>query len=47
MVEINDESQGTYCKGNQIRSKTSVSRSSLCDHTDAYILVKEVITVAK
>ena len=45
-VEINDESQGTYNKDNQIRFKTSMLRSSLCDYSDAYILVKGTITVA-
>ena len=29
-VEINDESQGTYNKDDQIRFKTSMLRSSLC-----------------
>ena len=45
-VEINDESQGTYNKGNQSGFKTSMLRSSLCDYSDAYILVKGTITVA-
>ena len=44
-VEINDESQGTYNKDNQIRYKTSMLRSSLCDYSNAYTLVKETITV--
>ena len=44
-VEINDESQGTYNKDNQIRFETSMLRSSLCDYSDAYILVKGTITV--
>ena len=38
-----------YNTGRQIRSKTSMLRSSLCDHTykfsDAYILVKGTISV--
>ena len=29
-----------YNKDNQITFKTSILRSSLCDYTDAYILVK-------
>ena len=45
-VEINDESQGTLNKDNQIRFKTPMFRSSLCDYSDAYILVKGPITVA-
>ena len=46
-IEINDESRGRYNKGNQIIFKTSMLRSSLCDYSDAYILVKGTITVAK
>ena len=46
-VKINDESQGTYNNDNQIRFKTSMLRSSLCDYSNAYILVKGTITVAK
>ena len=44
-VEINDESQGTYDKDNQIRFKNSMLRSSSCDFSDAYILLKGTITV--
>ena len=44
-VEINDELQGTYNKDNQIRLKISMLRSSLCDYSDACILVKGAITV--
>ena len=36
---MNNESQGTYNEDNQIRFKTSMSRSSLCDYRDAYVLV--------
>ena len=43
-VEINDESQGMYNKNNQIRFKTTILRSSLCDYSDAYILVKRTVT---
>ena len=46
-VEIDDESRGTYNKDSQIRFKTSVLRSSLCDYSDAYIFVKGTITVAQ
>ena len=42
LVELNDESRGTY---NQIRLKTSMWRSSFCNYSDAYILVKGTITV--
>ena len=43
-VEINEE-RGTYSHNKQIKSKTSMLRSSLCDYSDAYILVKGNISV--
>ena len=43
-VEINDESRGTYTS-NDIRFKTTMLRSSLCDYADSYILVKGTITI--
>ena len=44
-VEINDELRGTYNINSQIEFKTTMQKSSLCDYSDAYILVKETITV--
>ena len=44
-VEINDEARGTYSPNRQIKFKTSMPRSSLCDQSDAYRLVKRNITV--
>ena len=44
-VEINDESRGTYNVNSQIKFKTTMLKSSLCDFSDAYILVKGTITV--
>ena len=44
-VEINDEARGTYSHNKQIKFKTSMLRSSLCDYSDAYILVNGDITV--
>ena len=44
-VEINDDVRGLYSPKKQIRFKTSMLRSSLCDYSDAYILVKGNITV--
>ena len=41
-VEIIDESRGTYAVSKQIKFKTSNLKSSLCDYTDAYILVKGI-----
>ena len=43
-VEINDVSHGTYNTNCQVKFKTSVLRSSLCDYSDAYILVSKTIT---
>ena len=39
-IEINDESRETYPANKQIKFKTQMLRSSLCDYADAYILVK-------
>ena len=44
-VEINYVSRGMYNGHNQIRFKTSMLRSSICDYSDAFILVKRTITV--
>ena len=44
-VEINDESRGTYSVNRQINFKTSMLRSSLCDYSDVYTLVKGNIKV--
>ena len=43
-VEINDESRGAYVTS-QIKFKTTMLKSSLCDYSDAYILVKGTISV--
>ena len=43
--EVNDESPGTYKLNSQIKYKTSTLTSSLCDYSDAYILVSATITV--
>ena len=44
-VEINDDIRGAYSPNKQIRFKTGMLRSSLCDYSDGYILVKGNITV--
>ena len=44
-VEINNESRGTYNVNSQIKFKTTMLKSSLCDYSDAYILVKGTITI--
>ena len=43
-VEINDESRGNYANSD-IRFKTTMLISNLCDYADSYILVKETITI--
>ena len=47
VVEIGNESGGEYNKANQIRFKNPMLRSSLCDYSNAYILAKGTITVAR
>ena len=44
-VEIDDESRGSYNVNSQIKFKTTMSKTSLCDYSDAYILVKGKITI--
>ena len=44
-MEINDDARGVYSPNKQIRFKTAMLRSSLCDFSAAYILVKGNITV--
>ena len=44
LVEINYESRGTYNVNSQIKFKTTMLKSSLCDYSDAYI-VKGKITI--
>ena len=42
-VEINDDIRGAYSPNKQIRFKTAMLRSSLCDYNDAYNLLKEIL----
>ena len=42
---INDESRGTYYVNIQIKFKTPMLRSNLCDYSDSYVLVSATITV--
>ena len=44
-TEINDQSRGVYNTNSDIRFKTTMLKSSLCDYSDAYILVKGTITI--
>ena len=43
-LEINDKSRRTYTS-NEIKFKTKMLKSNLCDYADAYILVKGKITI--
>ena len=44
-IERNDESRGTYSVNSQIKFRTTMLKSSLCDYSDVYILVKGKITI--
>ena len=44
-IEINDDIKGAYSPNKQIRFKTEMLRSTLCDYADAYILIKGNISV--
>ena len=49
-VEVHDQSgsaEDRYKPSKQIRFKTSMLRSDLCDFSDAYIVVKGTITLTK
>ena len=45
LLEINDESRGAYNVNSQIKFKTTMLKSSLCDYSVAYVLVKGTITI--
>ena len=42
-AEINDDAPGTYSNNSQIKIKTSMLKSRLCDYSDTYILVSGTI----
>ena len=44
-AEINDSIRGAYSPNNHTKFNTTMLRSSLCDYSDAYILVKGNISV--
>ena len=44
-VETDDGSKGTYDVGSEIKFRTTMLKSSLCDYSDAYIHVRGTITV--
>ena len=46
-VEINDDTRGTYNTNSQTKFKTSMLMSSLCDYSDAYMVVTGTTTVTE
>ena len=45
-VEVNDLSSGQYSVNKNIRFKTVMLRSDLCDYRDAYIVIKGAIDLS-
>ena len=46
-IEVYDQSGGNYNPNKEIRIKTSMLRSDLCDYSNAYIVVKGTITIVR
>ena len=46
-IEVYDQSEKNYSPNKEIRIKTSMLRSDLCDYSDAYIVVKGNVIVNK
>ena len=46
-VKVNDLSSDQYSANKNIRFKTSMLRSDLCDYSDAYIVVNGIISVTR
>ena len=44
-IVMNDDARGVYSPNKQIRFTTAMLRSSLCEFSDAYILVEGNVTV--
>ena len=44
-IEINDQSKRVYNTNSDIRFKTIMLKSGLCDYSDAYILIKGTLTI--
>ena len=44
-MEINNDIKGAYSANKQIRFRRAMLRSSLCDYSDVYILVKGNVSV--
>ena len=47
LVKVYHQSGGSYNTSKQIRFKTSMLRSTLCDYYDAYIVFKGIIRVTR
>ena len=45
MVEINDDARGTYNNNSQVKFRTSMVKSRLCDYSDEYILTSRAIAI--
>ena len=45
MVELNDDAPGLYNKDSQIKFKSSMLKSILCDYSDAYIFAEGTISI--
>ena len=46
-IEVDDQSGGNYIVNKEIRNKTPMLRSDLCNFNDVYIVVKGIITVTE
>ena len=46
-IEVHDQSDNIYSTNKQIRFKTTMLQSDLCDCSDAKIVTKETITVKR
>ena len=46
-IKVYNQSEKSYSVNKEIRIKTPILRSDLCDFSDAYIIVKGNITVVK
>ena len=44
-IEINDQSRRVYNTNSDIRFKTTMLKSGLCDYNDVYILIKGTLTI--
>ena len=45
-IEVSNQSGGAYNTNKQIRFKTPMLRSDLCHYSDAFIVIKGIITIS-